>query len=136
MSDADLTHAGGVVYRRRADTGAVEVLIVRARPVPHDWVLPKGHIEPGETPEMCARREVQEEAGVDAEPEGLLGVDRFVGSRGRVVAAFFLMRYVGQTAPTEARETRWVALGEASSFVQFDAMRALLAGAAARLSNA
>ena len=28
------------------------------------WDLPKGHIEPGETPEQCALREVEEECGI------------------------------------------------------------------------
>ncbi|MFN7981380.1 MAG: NUDIX domain-containing protein [Vicinamibacterales bacterium] len=120
MTDADLTHAGGVVVRQR-DT--LELLIVRAKPEPHDWVLPKGHIEPGESAGQCARREVQEEAGVDAETGVLLGVDRYLRGTERVVVAFFLMRYLGEAPALEGRETRWVTLDEASNFVQFDFLR-------------
>jgi ubiquinone/menaquinone biosynthesis C-methylase UbiE/8-oxo-dGTP pyrophosphatase MutT (NUDIX family) len=53
--------AGGVVVR----LGRVgpEVLLVREGGAP-SFVLPKGHVEPGETEEAAARREIAEEAGV------------------------------------------------------------------------
>ena len=91
---ARLSHAGGVVFRGAG--AAAEILLVSAKLAPHDWVLPKGHIEEGELPEGCARREVQEEAGVDAEPLAFLGYDAFTTPLGKwVVAAFYLMRWVG-----------------------------------------
>ena len=31
------------------------------------WEIPAGTLNPGETPDVCARRELQEEAGVDAD---------------------------------------------------------------------
>jgi diadenosine hexaphosphate hydrolase (ATP-forming) len=51
--------AGGVVF----DPGN-RVLLLQRRD--GDWVFPKGHVEPGETPLQTALREVQEEAGVTA----------------------------------------------------------------------
>lgn len=41
----------------------------------HYWVLPGGEIEPEETPEEAAVREVQEETGLDIRLERLLFVD-------------------------------------------------------------
>jgi 8-oxo-dGTP pyrophosphatase MutT (NUDIX family) len=50
--------AGGVVL------AGDEVLLIRDRY--GRWTFPKGHVEPGETDEEAARREVEEETGVRA----------------------------------------------------------------------
>jgi 8-oxo-dGTP pyrophosphatase MutT (NUDIX family) len=52
--------AGGVVIRNFSD-GPLFLLI---RDPYHNWGLPKGHVEPGETAEAAARREVAEETGL------------------------------------------------------------------------
>ena len=33
--------------------------------IPQNYAIPKGHLEEGETPEEAARREFQEETGID-----------------------------------------------------------------------
>ena len=53
--------AGGVVVRDGAD--GPEVLLVH-RPAYDDWSFPKGKLEPGESDEECAVREVEEETGL------------------------------------------------------------------------
>ncbi len=130
----DWTHAGGVVYRERR--GRHELLLVRARPKPHDWVLPKGRIERGETPHECARREIREEAGVDAEPIRFLDEDRFTNSRGRDVhLAMFLMKYVRDVPPDEDRERRWCSIPEALELIEFESGRAAIRAAESRLNG-
>src|SRR5437868_7408334 len=115
MSADPLTHAGGVVLRDG------RVLLVRAKPAPHDWVLPKGHIEPGEDPADTAAREVREEAGVEATRGRALGVLEFESPKsGRVRSMIFLMRYVRDVPREEDREIRWCTLDEALALVQFD----------------
>ncbi|MFN7915344.1 MAG: NUDIX domain-containing protein [Vicinamibacterales bacterium] len=123
-----LTHAGGVVVRER--DGRAECLLVRALPPPHDWVLPKGHIDPGERPEACARREVAEEAGVDAVVQRLLGYDTYVTPQGKHVSAvFFLMRYSGEVESLEQRECQWVTLEGALDALPFTGARELVRAA-------
>lgn len=53
--------AGGVVFRRN-EKGEVEFLLYQdAR---DRWTIPKGHIEPGETAQAAAKREIGEETGL------------------------------------------------------------------------
>ena len=130
----DWTHAGGLVYRERNQRR--EVLLVRARPKPHDWVIPKGHIERGETPHECARREVREEAGVDAKPVVFLDEDRFVNGKGKDVhVALCLMKYVRDGRAEESRERRWCTVPEALALIQFEAGRSAIRAAEARLKR-
>lgn len=48
--------AGGIVL----GTGSTIVMVRRQRA----WLFPKGHVEPGETDEEAARREIREETGI------------------------------------------------------------------------
>jgi len=53
--------AGGMVVSSYGQS--VRILLVRDTNY-DDWVCPKGHVEPGETLEQAALREIKEEAGV------------------------------------------------------------------------
>ena len=60
--------AGGVVYKtlvtnRKSPT---TLYLIGLHSGYHKWVLPKGLIEPGESPQATALREVQEEMGITA----------------------------------------------------------------------
>lgn len=55
------TTSGGVVFRRNNNN---EVEILLAQDAKDRWTIPKGHIEPGETPRQTAEREIQEETGL------------------------------------------------------------------------
>lgn len=54
------TTAGGVIFRKRNN----EIEILLAQDAKDRWTIPKGHIEPGETPRQTAEREIQEETGL------------------------------------------------------------------------
>lgn len=118
------THAGGVVVRCR--DAHVWFLLVSARRAPQQLVLPKGHIEPGETLEEAACREVLEEGGVVARIVDRLGTIEYGGGRIGVRAQFFLMEFVSEGTSSEGRRRAWLSLEEAESAIQFDDTRQLL----------
>ena len=122
------SHAGGVVVR--TDGGCARFLLVSAKLQPDLWVLPKGHIEPGESAGQAAVREVLEEAGVMASAGASLGTIEFDARRGHVRAEFFLMQYAGEGQPGETRRTAWLSAGEAARALTFADMRQLVLEAA------
>jgi 8-oxo-dGTP pyrophosphatase MutT (NUDIX family) len=102
--------------------------------------LPKGHVDPGETPLQAATREVREETGLVAEPVTELGEVRYWYRRdGRSVAksvTFFLFGYVsGDTADHdhEIEQARWLDLREARSALTYEGERGMIERALAHL---
>ncbi|HPA74075.1 MAG TPA: NUDIX domain-containing protein [Spirochaetota bacterium] len=57
------TTAGGVVINARGEILALSRTVMRDGGPVHELRLPKGHIDPGETAEQAALREVGEESG-------------------------------------------------------------------------
>ncbi|MET1041410.1 MAG: NUDIX hydrolase [Acidimicrobiales bacterium] len=80
MSDQVVRAAGGVVWRPVGD--GIEVLLVH-RPRYDDWSLPKGKLEPGESWEDGARREVEEETGVTGVLGPHLATSTYTDAKGR-----------------------------------------------------
>jgi 8-oxo-dGTP pyrophosphatase MutT (NUDIX family) len=123
--------AGGVVVR-----GEDVVAIVptrRAADGSRVLALPKGHVDPGETPIEAAEREVREETGIVAERVCELGESRYWYRRdGRTIGksvAFFLFFYVeGDTADhdDEVEEVRWIGLKEARTALSHAAEREMV----------
>ena len=63
--------AGGLIWRRR-NGRTIEVVLVRPAGKP-TWVLPKGHVEPGESLLDAALREAREESGLEVSAGQPLG---------------------------------------------------------------
>jgi 8-oxo-dGTP pyrophosphatase MutT (NUDIX family) len=119
-AEARVSHAGGVVYRREEQ--GRKYLLVRARKQPKLWVFPKGHIEPGETPEDAAVREVLEEAGVRARIAAPLGRVMFDADN----TEMFLMEDQGQGLAGAERECAWLDREVAWRTLSFEESRKLL----------
>ena len=131
--------AGGVVVR--GDEVLVIVPKKRAADGRRVLALPKGHLDPGETAEQAAAREVREEGGVDAELVERLGDVRYWYRRdGRAVpkrVAFFLFKYRGGDPADhdhEIEEARFMKLSEAREQLTYDGEREMVARALSRLS--
>jgi ADP-ribose pyrophosphatase YjhB (NUDIX family) len=113
-----LVSAGGVVVDDRTDGERRVLLIVHRSMSGHPrWTLPKGGIEPGETPEVAALREVREETGHVATIERPLSVIEysFVWRPERVryqkSVHYFMMRWDGSEPgerDQEAEHVEWV----------------------------
>lgn len=58
------TSAGGVVVDVHEGRARIAIIARRNRSGRIEWCLPKGHVEPGETLQQTAEREVAEETGI------------------------------------------------------------------------
>jgi 8-oxo-dGTP pyrophosphatase MutT (NUDIX family) len=111
--------AGGLVVRRR--NGSLEIAIVH-RPVHQDWSFPKGKLEEGETFELAALREVEEETGMACRLVRFIGHTEYIDRKGRPKAvAYWVMAVLsGHFEPNvEVDELRWVPLEEASRWLSY-----------------
>ncbi|MEA2309299.1 MAG: hypothetical protein QOI65_1585 [Thermoleophilaceae bacterium] len=115
--------AGGVCVRRMRGRDFMAAVRVKGGSV---LALPKGHIDPGESSAEAARREVREEAGVDATLVEKLGDVKYWYSRGgeRVmkVVSFFLFRYRSGSVRDHDHEVdsaEWVPLEDAPRLLEY-----------------
>lgn len=108
---ASLTHAGGVVFRKKGSQ--LQFLMLQATSDPTDWVLPKGHIEAGEDPRYSSVREVREETGMWAKIVMKLGSVEYIVSNKPVKVMYYLMKPVGEGRRQDIlRERKWLSLSE------------------------
>src|SRR5438067_7039158 len=139
--------AGGLIWRRNEANGRVEVVLVR--PAGRDtWVLPKGHVEPGEAVIDAAVRESREESGLQVTPGERLGDVSYVYSwhdhpnappvRIFKRVYFYLMEVCGGDLSAhdhEIAEAIWVDLEEATRRASHKSERELLTKARTLLSQ-
>lgn len=108
---------GGVV--RQADS----VLLVRQSPghsLEGQWTIPWGQIGRGESPTAAVLREIDEEAGVIAQIEGLLGVQELPEPWLGMVGILFLCAHVDGAPVPDMRET------DAARYFDFDQLDAIV----------
>jgi 8-oxo-dGTP pyrophosphatase MutT (NUDIX family) len=110
------------------------------------WALPKGIVDPGETPAETALREGFEETGVEGRLESKLGDVRYVytwdGERVFKVVSFFLAHAlrgrIGALPPgmeVEVADVRWLPLAEAPALLAYRGERDMAANATQELTD-
>jgi 8-oxo-dGTP pyrophosphatase MutT (NUDIX family) len=134
--------AGGVVYRLGAEGPEVVLASRRTKRGDLAWGLPKGLIEPDESPADTAVREVREETGIEAEIEDDLGEISYFyyweGVRVRKSVRFYLMRATGGDVSRhdhEMEEVRWFPLRDGPGAATFRSEKDLLDETVTRLTG-
>lgn len=117
------THAGTVVFQER---GAQPLFLVISSSNGLHWVLPNGHIDPGESAESAALRELREEAGIRGELIQPLGVQHYRKYAHEVAAQYFLVRALEPVVADERRVLRWEEERAALDLLSFEQTRAAL----------
>ena len=81
------------------------------------WEFPGGKVEPGETPEACLLREIQEELCIEAEVVGRREVIEYTYLERAVRLHPIDCRWLsGEPHPAGCEEPRWVSPGELSGY--------------------
>lgn len=138
--------AGGVLVKRIK--GRPHVAAIRPQGKPEGlWALPKGNLDPGETPAETAVREVREETGVEGGLGEKLGDVKYTYSRRdgvrvfKIVSFYLLTAGAGRIDEIEERmrvevaEARWLPLDEAPRLLAYGGERQMAQRALERLAS-
>jgi 8-oxo-(d)GTP phosphatase len=125
VPDDTIEASGGVLWRQRG--AQLDVAVVH-RPKYDDWTLPKGKVDPGESHEQAALREVAEETGFSAELGPELGETTYEHDARPKRVRYWSMRALdGQFhANHEVDDLRWLALDDARQLLTYSRDRAVL----------
>ena len=138
--------AGGVAFRRSAPNENAQIALVCVG-AECRWQLPKGIVEPGESPEAAAIREVREEAGIETSVVAPLETVEYwyVGTqhggervRYHKFVHFFLLAYERgdvRDHDAEVEDARWVPTEEAIGLLAFKSEQRVMREAQALLAG-
>jgi 8-oxo-dGTP pyrophosphatase MutT (NUDIX family) len=141
LRSATATSAGGIVVRSDSEGPSLVIGMRRRDRDAVTWTLPKGTLDPGETVEQAALREVTEETGLLVRiVEPLPSIQyTFVmaGKRIHKTVHYFLMEPVGGDLSAHDHEferVRWIRFREAPEVLTFESERSLVEAASGLLA--
>jgi 8-oxo-dGTP diphosphatase len=113
----------------RKGSSATEIAVVH-RPRYDDWSFPKGKLDPGESFEDCALREVREEASLLCRLGPELPFSQYTDHKGRPkIVRYWLMAVIedfGFEPNEEVDELRWLVPAEAEKLLTYERDKALV----------
>ncbi len=125
--------SGGIVFRLTRDGKDVEMLLIQDSK--GRWTIPKGHIEPGETAKVTARREIEEETGLkNFNILTWLGKIHFKYRRGDKLVLMTTQIYLVQAMDAHEMPTgekwmkgiRWFSFAEALDVIEYEDIEKLM----------
>jgi ADP-ribose pyrophosphatase YjhB (NUDIX family) len=131
---AAVAQAGAIVVRR-VDTQA-RILLVTAKRNPGQWILPKGHVEHGESAEDAALREALEEGGVSGTLVGDAGSVSFRSLGRQYHVRYFVVATRDEGDPESGRKLAWLSYEDALERIAYDNTRRVLREAEALIEAA
>jgi len=124
--------AGGIIFN---DLGQVLLINNEALkdPTKSYWGFPKGHLNPGESSQDAAVREVKEETGLEVKVKAKVGDHKYVftfnGEKIFKVVTMFLMQLIGgelKIQTDELLDAQWMEPDEALKKLSFSQDKSLL----------
>jgi 8-oxo-dGTP pyrophosphatase MutT (NUDIX family) len=145
MPTVEEISAGGLVVDLALPRPAAALIARVNRAGRVEWCLPKGHLEPGETPEQAAVREIAEETGIVGRVLSSLGtIDFWFSAEGRRIhkrVHHYLLEATGGSLTVdgdpdhEAVDVAWVPLDDLARVLEFPNERKIARAATARLAD-
>jgi 8-oxo-dGTP diphosphatase len=139
--------SGGVLLRRIR--GRAHLAAIRPQGKPEGtWVLPKGNIDPGESPTETALREVLEETGVRGRIVEKLGDVKYTYTRPGGVRVFKIVSFyllaagrgrlgeIDEGMRVEVADARWLPLADAPRLLAYGGEKEMAAKARDRVGDA
>ena len=131
VATLDQVSAGGVAFRWRNSEPEIAIVLMKPK---LRWQLPKGIVDPGESPGATALREVREEAGIETDLLHLIETIEYwyrSTKYGKPVrfhkfVHFYLLEYKSGEVTDhdhEVEEARWVSLDTAIDMLAFKSER-------------
>lgn len=119
--------SGVIAYRRKGED--VEILLITSRRGGR-WIIPKGVVDLGRTPQESALNEAYEEAGIEGEASGEpLGEYEYEKWGGVCKVRVYLMRVervLDNWPESGARQRRWSAVASAAQSVKEPGLKEII----------